>query len=133
MGIKGFRAFLKANFPNAFTGTHTKSLSAQEIYIDFNPYIHQFSRRKNEYQLMASLKSCIEQQFSSSKVDSNYTKYFASDLLYFAVDGPAALAKVDLQRERREESGIEAIRKCQFDAQQITPGTIFMRKYSMLN
>lgn len=132
------------------------SLRFDQVYIDANPILHKIGRAQSrevtdqEYlALMQSFQSsdklCQNLPFTRRQIDQlNAVPFFrslydsfhailfrfqATHRLYISVDGPASLAKLKTQRERRkeneeEESGLRLASF--FNRRKFTPGNLFM-------
>ena len=126
MGIKGFSAWLRITFPQAFCpiptihGNGKLQVSAfDQIYVDLNPFLHLAARQSNGIDdvvkaFRKNLKLAVQ----------NLTR--PTSLVYVSMDGVAPLAKLPEQRARREDAAVTAAKRSTFDAQQITPGCIAM-------
>lgn len=90
--------------------------------MDVNSLLHQLSRTStNENQILRGVRRHISSLFRDVSPQAK---------LYLAMDGPAALGKVPLQRARRVEAAEESLRKGIFDSRQFTPGCLLMTRYS---
>lgn len=138
MGIKGFCAWLRIQYPSCFVALPPrKRLFFDSVYIDVNQFVHRAARfthngsdrserggggdhrDTNGYsqmlkQIVYGLEHALRSKATSGK------------MIYLALDGAAPVAKLSIQQERRAESAVEALRRGLFDAQQITPGCLFM-------
>lgn len=126
MGIKGFSAWLRSTFPHVFcpipmgpsTG-RTQTLHFDQVYVDLNPFLHTAARQSTSAdQTLRHFRRSLKAALTQSARPSSF--------LYLAMDGAAPLAKLPEQRARRQESALAAARRGTFDAQQITPGCLFM-------
>lgn len=120
MGIKGFAGWLRSTFPQAFCampGAHKAHFD--QVFVDLNPYLHMAARLTDtRHGVLTIFKRMLKNSLT------NLAR--PSALLYLAMDGPASLAKLPEQRERRREAAINSLKRNCFDAQQITPGCSFM-------
>jgi hypothetical protein len=119
MGIKDYHKWMKQSYPNAFK---TQWLDFYDhLYIDINylvHYVHYGSKTQN--QILYKFFSCIERLVKT---------YNPTKSIIIANDGPAPIAKLLLQRERR----IIASREIKGDTKELntssliySPGTEFM-------
>jgi hypothetical protein len=119
MGIKDYHKWMKQSYPNAF---NTKWLEFYDhLYLDINyllHYVHYGS--KNQNQILYKFFACIEKLVKI---------YNPTKSIVIANDGPAPIAKLLLQRERR----ITASRDISSNQNELnissliyTPGTEFM-------
>ncbi|KAJ3038012.1 hypothetical protein HDV00_001056 [Rhizophlyctis rosea] len=134
MGIPGIAAWLKKNYPRAvweLEGGKASRKGGQQsatyipqkyhnVYIDMNSILHVVGRRAN------SEEHVVKKLFRS--LDDVIKRLLAPEhRVYLAIDGPAPLAKLYLQKQRR---ALIKKKKKQgaFDTRNFTPGTEFMIK-----
>lgn len=123
MGIKGFSKWLRARYPASFAIPTLGGVSAtyDAVYLDGNSLLHRMARiSRTEGHLHAHTIRHLRELFSRHRPRA---------LLMVVLDGPASLLKLPEQRRRRAEAALSAQRTGLFDAQQFTPGCLFMRRF----
>jgi 5'-3' exonuclease len=115
MGIKDYHKWMREAHPHAFKTAWLDTYD--NIYIDINFALH-YSHfgAKNENEIVGKLIWFI---------DTIITKFFPTRSIIIANDGPAPLAKLLLQRERRSGS-CRKISDLKTSSLIFTPGTYFM-------
>lgn len=111
-----------------------KRLFFDSVYIDVNQFVHRAARFTHNAgdesgridQRDASGYSQMLKHIVHGLEHALRSKAASGKLIYLALDGAAPVAKLSTQQERRAGSAVEALRKGLFDAQQITPGCLFM-------
>lgn len=117
MGIKGFSTWLRARFPLAFASVKVPC-TFDEVYIDLNSYLYKSaSRSKTSQQVLKELENRLLSTLRSIR---------ARKRVFVSIDGVAPAAKLDVQRARRAGKALESARTKVFDAQNFTPGCLFM-------
>jgi 5'-3' exonuclease len=145
MGIKYFFSWLKKNF-----ASHIKTLKIVEnikddhkididnLLIDMNGIFHYCCQKVYKYGsfkeipplLVKKKTSSLQKQKELFEMIGKYITKIVTFVnpnkrIYLAIDGPAPLAKINQQRQRRFRSAMENDDGC-FDSNCITPGTKFM-------
>ena len=92
MGVGGLLIWLKEAFPEAFTQPETRR---SHLLIDANSQVHDAIRNSR-----GARETEVIRRFVSS-VDQLVQQYQPSRGLSVALDGPAPLAKLETQRQRR--------------------------------
>jgi len=134
MGVSGLGKWLRTRYPSAFLNSdqihaghsvkrHTAhhGLAFDEVYVDLNGILHTATR------------NCVSEsqvfRFVDRMLRSLISKHTPTKRLYLAMDGPASLAKLALQRMRRESIAQSVYFGTRgFDAQHLTPGCTFMTR-----
>ena len=120
MGVQGFQKWCAAKFPEAYVALYDRDrTNVDHVYIDLNAYIHNACRRCwNEtnaiQQLFKMLRTILRQ------VQPRFS-------FHLMVDGPAPVAKLYEQRQRRANAKQSSSAKSAVPGYHITPGTAFMR------
>ncbi|CAD7959530.1 unnamed protein product [Amoebophrya sp. A25] len=117
MGIPQYFSWLKQKFPGSFQDGTPRKLNLTNVehcYIDLNCYLHNVVRRATNFDTFVGLVK--------REVEGLLNQFPRDKTVYLAVDGPAARAKVLLQRKRRR-----AKQSSSFSIG-ISPGTTLMRK-----
>lgn len=123
MGIKGFSKWLRTRYPASFAIPMLGGASTayDALYLDGNPLLHRMARiSRTEGHLQAHTIRHLRELLN---------KHRPRTLLMVVLDGPASLLKLPEQRRRRLEAALSAQRTGLFDAQQFTPGCLFMRRF----
>ncbi|KAJ1343577.1 hypothetical protein BSLG_001846 [Batrachochytrium salamandrivorans] len=123
MGLPQMRAWLRKEMPKCFSViTARNPVSVDHMFVDINSILHMRAHRATStgdlmIKVLQRLKAVIERG-----------QLRASRQIFLSVDGPAPMAKMLLQRTRREKLGSDRKRKKDrsFDTRQITPGCSFM-------
>ncbi len=120
MGIKGFAAWLRSSFPQAFCALpSSQKAHFDQVFVDLNAYLHMAARLTDSRDgLMTIFRRMLRHSLTNLARPNS--------LLYLAMDGPASLAKLPEQRARRRDAAVSSLKRNCFDAQQITPGCSFM-------
>ncbi|KAJ3088917.1 hypothetical protein HK102_007637 [Quaeritorhiza haematococci] len=118
MGMENVLKWLRRHFPSAFSPALSR-LPCDRLYIDLNCLIHRAAAKSQ------TSEHCHKRIFK--RLD-RITKgaAFANKLIFISIDGPGPLAKLALQRKRRQEKAKRALAKKTFDTRQVTPGCNFM-------
>lgn len=120
MGIKGFSTWLRTKFPVAFTSITKLPCTFDEVYIDLNSYLYKSSTHcSTAPQVLRQLEV---------KLLSTLRHVRARRRIFISIDGVAPAAKLDVQRSRRANKALESVKTSMFDAQNFTPGCLFMGK-----
>ena len=116
MGIQGFSRWLHGKFPEAYTPLYDRdAANVDHVYLDMNEHIHTACRAcKTEDQALAAVVSFLWSLLRQLKPRRS---------VHLMVDGPAPLAKLYKQRQRRANPS----RSSGIPSHLITPGTAFMR------
>ena len=144
MGIEKFFNTINRNF-NIATDINNQKIDATHLYIDFNSIIHNASSS-----IISEINSKKEKEYDKdytiddietiiiNKVNDNLKEIFNLftnlKLVYFAIDGVPSFGKMIEQKKRRYIGDfIEQILskysiKINWSKQNISPGTIFMKK-----
>lgn len=115
--------------------------TVDNLYLDSNPFLHEARQYVYNYGQNKRVIDDFRHLTPKQKRLKVYELYFDSILytssivvpkkvLDIAIDGPAPLAKQAQQRQRRFAAVIDPERKvvCDSDANEITPGTLFMHE-----
>lgn len=113
--------------------------TVDNLYLDSNPFLHEARQYVYNYGQNKRITDDFRHLTPKQKQLKIFELYFDSILyvssivapkkvLDIAIDGPAPLAKQAQQRQRRFAAVIDPERKvvCDSDANEITPGTLFM-------
>ena len=107
MGVPGGTVWLRKTFPGAFTEVGRDQQAGlppfDHIYVDVNDVLHTTIRRANDQEHMFKI---LYQKFNSYLF-----KLRPTQSVVIAVDGPAPLAKLLLQRRRRMKSANEKAKR----------------------
>ena len=117
MGVGGLLIWLKEAFPEAFTQPET---GRSHLLIDANSQVHDAIRNAR-----GACETEVIRRFVSS-VDQLVQQYQPSRGLSVALDGPAPLAKLETQRQRRLKKKSSGARTAGVSGNAVTPGTCFM-------
>ena len=117
MGVGGLLIWLKEAFPEAFTQPEK---GRSHLLIDANSQVHDAIRNARGAREMDVIR-----QFVNS-VDQLVQQYQPARGLSVALDGPAPLAKLETQRQRRLKKKGSGARSAGVSANAVTPGTSFM-------
>ena len=117
MGVGGLLIWLKEAFPEAFTQPET---GRSHLLIDANSQVHDAIRNAR-----GARETEVIRRFVSS-VDQLVQQYQPSRGLSVALDGPAPLAKLETQRQRRLKKKSSGARTAGVSGNAVTPGTCFM-------
>ena len=117
MGVGGLLIWLKEAFPEAFTQPET---GRSHLLIDANSQVHDAIRNAR-----GARETEVIRRFVSS-VDQLVQQYQPSRGLSVALDGPAPLAKLETQRQRRLKKKASGARTAGVSGNAVTPGTSFM-------
>lgn len=121
MGIHNFQQWIRNYFPEI---QETNSYSLFDyIYIDLNFFLHTsiFNYLKTNHS-----NEFNEEDFKNKLyfyLDLIFKNFFAKKEIFISMDGPAPLAKILLQRQRRMGLSVDEI-----NALHLTPGTLFQKK-----
>jgi len=121
MGIYNFNNWIKTEYSNCFKSNQTKSGTFfidiyDHIYIDLNFILHNVVFSASNQKIF--LTSLFE------KIDHVLDSHLATKSVTIAIDGPGPIAKIDLQKKRRE--GKEYNENSNISSLVLTPGTQFM-------
>ncbi|KAL2915014.1 hypothetical protein HK105_205336, partial [Polyrhizophydium stewartii] len=122
MGLPHLRRWLKQTVPRCFGELNPKSPAEfDHVFLDINGMLHQRANKASEGNVMSRFVGSLNRMLLPKKI-------VARRQVYLAVDGPAPMAKMILQRQRRAEVAGRRARKRQsgFDKRKITTGCIFM-------
>ena len=115
MGIPGLVYWLRDSFPDAFASASVSPVD--HLFVDMNCLIHEAVRRAHsEDAALAALLARLTQIMQETSPRQSVT---------LAIDGPAPLAKMQTQRQRRQAAYVPTTAVVSSLA--ITPGTSFMR------
>lgn len=122
MGIPRFFRWLTSTFPDAFS-TRTE-IEADHIYVDLNEVLHYvlglLGSQPEEAVFFAALYRRLDKLLEQVVPKSGGS-------IFFAVDGPAATAKISEQRRRRRERVLgDKLAKGRIATNMLTPGVPFM-------
>jgi hypothetical protein len=117
MGVGGLLIWLKEAFPEAFTQPEK---GRSHLLIDANSQVHDAIRNAR-----GARETEVVRRFVSS-VDQLVQQYQPSRGLSVALDGPAPLAKLETQRQRRLKKKASGARTAGVSGNAVTPGTSFM-------
>lgn len=132
MGIPKFRPALLRYFRDRqreLEVDHRSIKKCKALYIDVNSIIHTAIQVLPDGQprktaiLKKHHEECIDQVIECLIIVIQH--YMPSELLYLAVDGPAPLAKIKQQKERRYASAM-VLEEGGYDSNVVSPGTEFM-------
>ena len=117
-GVPGFSTWLRKEFGDAYCGVPDK-YAADVLCFDMNSIVHtQLRRSKNESHAFVRI---FRQLHATMRVVR------PRQHVLLALDGPAPLAKMATQRERRRKSADKSTEKG-LSPLYATPGTIFMQR-----
>ena len=121
MGVKGLNTWITANFANVMQQLDGRSQtqSYDHVLVDLNGVVHAACRRRKKEQ------DVIRAVFQ--EVDLVVRLFSPRATLLLALDGPAPLAKMATQRERRRKSADKSTEKG-LSPLYATPGTSFMQR-----
>ena len=117
MGVSGLLIWLKEAFPEAFAQPET---GRSHLLIDANSLVHDAIRNAR-----GARETGVIRRFVST-VDQLVQQYQPSRGLSVALDGPAPLAKLETQRQRRLKKKASGGRTPSVSGNAVTPGTSFM-------
>eukprot|EP00927_Polykrikos_kofoidii_P067229 TRINITY_DN62741_c0_g1_i1.p1 TRINITY_DN62741_c0_g1~~TRINITY_DN62741_c0_g1_i1.p1 ORF type:complete len:657 (-),score=94.59 TRINITY_DN62741_c0_g1_i1:306-2276(-) len=133
MGIFRFSRWLTSTYQEAFS---TRSdIEADHVYVDMNEILHNIFRESGCAVEESSFFSHLEDQ-----LDELLTKVVPrrGGSIFFALDGPAANAKIPEQRRRRQirqmeaEGGSDDDTLCLVSSNFLTPGVPFMDRVASI-
>ncbi|KAG2440154.1 hypothetical protein HXX76_004267 [Chlamydomonas incerta] len=116
MGIPGFNTWFSETYPKAYVPMG--NVRVDHLYIDLNSVLHTVMRRARNHNHFHKL---LHKRLHAILDATSPTKS-----VMVAVDGPAPLAKLLTQRERRKKTGRTVDEGETLTGVAITPGTTFM-------
>ena len=149
MGIPSYFSHIIKNHSAIIKkGKQINQMKFERLYMDCNSILYDsyyeiFSEKTNTSENKEILKTddeiynCILEK-TISKIENYILFLKPSDIIYIAFDGPAPIAKMEQQRNRRYKSWFQTTysSKTEIETKKIptsifTPGTIFMQKLSI--
>ena len=125
MGVAGLLSFLREHFPASFVDRPSAKASATDcdhLYIDMNSMLHQVVRQaRDEWDALRRLRDMLH--------ELTWLEHRPRATLTLALDGPAPLAKLHEQQQRRLSKGLQQQKTHQRGCSSlaVTVGTAFMR------